>query len=200
MLVGNVVMFKGSADLGQRDGGVYDWIGRANADEFVRLLYQRRLRRRVQHDAPEVDASRARPSGGTGAGGRFRSDTAWRPRCASRGNCTRRSRSACRWSGRPRRSTSRPICPEISEGPNERAGLVLVPERWLSERHHDAVEDRHRKGREAAQVTKAQENAQRGDQDEGRDHFAHQHGRRGVTLTGDRGAERDASAHGAPRE
>lgn len=33
--VGNVVMFKGSADLGQRDGGVYDWIGRANAEEFV---------------------------------------------------------------------------------------------------------------------------------------------------------------------
>jgi len=34
-LVGNVVMFKGSADLGQRDGGVYDWIGRATGDEFV---------------------------------------------------------------------------------------------------------------------------------------------------------------------
>jgi hypothetical protein len=34
-LVGNVVMFKGSADLGQRDGGVYDWIGRAVGDEFV---------------------------------------------------------------------------------------------------------------------------------------------------------------------
>ena len=34
-LAGNVVMFKGSADLGQRDGGVYDWIGRATGDEFV---------------------------------------------------------------------------------------------------------------------------------------------------------------------
>lgn len=34
-LVGNVVMFKGSADLGQRDGGVYDWIGRAVDGEFV---------------------------------------------------------------------------------------------------------------------------------------------------------------------
>ena len=33
--VGNVVMFKGSADLGLRDGGVYDWIGRANDTEFV---------------------------------------------------------------------------------------------------------------------------------------------------------------------
>jgi hypothetical protein len=33
--VGNVVMFKGTVDLGQRDGGVYDWIGRAMADEFV---------------------------------------------------------------------------------------------------------------------------------------------------------------------
>ena len=34
-LVGGVVMFKGSADLGARDGGVYDWIGRASGDEFV---------------------------------------------------------------------------------------------------------------------------------------------------------------------
>jgi hypothetical protein len=34
-LVGNVVMFKGSVDLGARDGGVYDWIGRAVDEEFV---------------------------------------------------------------------------------------------------------------------------------------------------------------------
>jgi hypothetical protein len=34
-LVGGVVMFKGSVDLGQRDGGVYDWIGRAIDNEFV---------------------------------------------------------------------------------------------------------------------------------------------------------------------
>jgi hypothetical protein len=34
-LVGKVVMFKGSADLGPRDGGVYDWIGRATDQEFV---------------------------------------------------------------------------------------------------------------------------------------------------------------------
>ena len=32
---GNVVMFKGTADLGPKDGGVYDWIGRAVDDEFV---------------------------------------------------------------------------------------------------------------------------------------------------------------------
>ena len=32
---GGVVMFKGTADLGPRDGGVYDWIGRADANEFV---------------------------------------------------------------------------------------------------------------------------------------------------------------------
>ena len=32
---GKVVMFKGSADLGPRDGGVYDWIGRATDQEFV---------------------------------------------------------------------------------------------------------------------------------------------------------------------
>ena len=27
--------FKGTADLGQKDGGVYDWIGRAVDNEFV---------------------------------------------------------------------------------------------------------------------------------------------------------------------
>ena len=33
--VGKVVMFKGSADLGPKDGGVYDWIGRMTDQEFV---------------------------------------------------------------------------------------------------------------------------------------------------------------------
>lgn len=34
-LVGGVVLFKGTVDLGARDGGVYDWIGRAVDEEFV---------------------------------------------------------------------------------------------------------------------------------------------------------------------
>jgi hypothetical protein len=29
------VMFKGTVDLGEQDGGVYDWIGRANDNEFA---------------------------------------------------------------------------------------------------------------------------------------------------------------------
>jgi hypothetical protein len=33
--VGKVVMFKGTVDLGAKDGGVFDWIGRANDKEFV---------------------------------------------------------------------------------------------------------------------------------------------------------------------
>ena len=33
--VGGAVLFKGTADLGQRDGGVYDWIGRATNAEFI---------------------------------------------------------------------------------------------------------------------------------------------------------------------
>ncbi len=33
--VGPVVLFKGTADLGEKDGGVFDWIGRATEDEFV---------------------------------------------------------------------------------------------------------------------------------------------------------------------
>jgi hypothetical protein len=32
---GTVVMFQGTADLGEKDGGVYDWIGRATEEEFV---------------------------------------------------------------------------------------------------------------------------------------------------------------------
>ena len=33
--VGKVVLFKGTTDLGAKDGGVFDWIGRANDKEFV---------------------------------------------------------------------------------------------------------------------------------------------------------------------
>ena len=32
---GGAVLFKGTADLGAQDGGVYDWIGRADDKEFV---------------------------------------------------------------------------------------------------------------------------------------------------------------------
>jgi hypothetical protein len=31
----DTVMFKGTVDLGEQDGGVYDWIGRANDNEFA---------------------------------------------------------------------------------------------------------------------------------------------------------------------
>ena len=34
-LVGGAVLFKGSVDLGARDGGVFDWIGRAVDNEFI---------------------------------------------------------------------------------------------------------------------------------------------------------------------
>ena len=33
--VGKVVLFKGTTDLGAKDGGVFDWIGRANEKEFI---------------------------------------------------------------------------------------------------------------------------------------------------------------------
>jgi len=32
---GSAVLFQGTVDLGEKDGGVFDWIGRANNDEFV---------------------------------------------------------------------------------------------------------------------------------------------------------------------
>jgi hypothetical protein len=34
-LVGSVVMFTGTVDLGAADGGVYDWVGRAATGEFI---------------------------------------------------------------------------------------------------------------------------------------------------------------------
>jgi hypothetical protein len=33
--VGGVILFNGTADLGPKDGGVFDWIGRATEKEFV---------------------------------------------------------------------------------------------------------------------------------------------------------------------
>jgi hypothetical protein len=32
---GNSVLFRGSVDLGEKGGGIYDWVGRANATEFI---------------------------------------------------------------------------------------------------------------------------------------------------------------------
>jgi len=32
---GSIVLFKGTTDLGPKDGGVFDWIGRANDKEFI---------------------------------------------------------------------------------------------------------------------------------------------------------------------
>jgi hypothetical protein len=32
---GAAVLFKGTTDLGEKDGGVYDWIGRATEKEFI---------------------------------------------------------------------------------------------------------------------------------------------------------------------
>ncbi len=34
-LVGGVVLFKGTVNLGPQDGGVFDWIGRATSNAFV---------------------------------------------------------------------------------------------------------------------------------------------------------------------
>ena len=33
--VGPVILFKGTSDLGVQDGGIYDWVGRANATQFI---------------------------------------------------------------------------------------------------------------------------------------------------------------------
>jgi hypothetical protein len=32
---GDAVLFSGTADLGEKDGGIYDWIGRATEKEFI---------------------------------------------------------------------------------------------------------------------------------------------------------------------
>jgi hypothetical protein len=33
--VGKAVLFKGTTDLGARDGGIFDWVGRATDKEFI---------------------------------------------------------------------------------------------------------------------------------------------------------------------
>jgi hypothetical protein len=33
--IGKSVMFKGTVDLGPKDGGIFDWIGRANDKDFL---------------------------------------------------------------------------------------------------------------------------------------------------------------------
>jgi len=38
---GDVVLFSGTADLGEMDGGVYDWIGRASEKDFVGFFTSR---------------------------------------------------------------------------------------------------------------------------------------------------------------
>jgi hypothetical protein len=32
---GDAILFRGSVDLGEKGGGIYDWVGRANDKEFV---------------------------------------------------------------------------------------------------------------------------------------------------------------------
>ena len=39
---GDAVLFSGTADLGDQDGGVYDWIGRATEDEFIGFYTSRK--------------------------------------------------------------------------------------------------------------------------------------------------------------
>ena len=39
--VGDVALFSGTADLGEKDGGVYDWIGRATSKEFIGFFTSR---------------------------------------------------------------------------------------------------------------------------------------------------------------
>jgi hypothetical protein len=54
---GDVVMFTGTADLGEKDGGVYDWIGRTTEDEFVGFFtsqkYTGHFRLARSSDGPE---------------------------------------------------------------------------------------------------------------------------------------------------
>jgi hypothetical protein len=38
---GNTVLFQGRADLGEKDGGVYDWIGRCTEKEFTGFFTSR---------------------------------------------------------------------------------------------------------------------------------------------------------------
>ena len=39
---GDVVLFKGTVDLGPKDGGVYDWIGKATPKKFIGFYTSRK--------------------------------------------------------------------------------------------------------------------------------------------------------------
>ncbi len=59
--VGDVVLFQGSADLGEQDGGVYDWIGRANEEEFVGFYTSRKYTGHFRLARPKQDKPAAPP-------------------------------------------------------------------------------------------------------------------------------------------
>jgi hypothetical protein len=50
---GDVVLFKGSADLGEKDGGLYDWIGRATEDKFVGFYTSQKYTGTFQMSRPQ---------------------------------------------------------------------------------------------------------------------------------------------------
>jgi len=54
---GNVVLFQGTADLGEADGGVFDWIGRATEKEFVGFYTSTGYTGTFRLARPKVEAS-----------------------------------------------------------------------------------------------------------------------------------------------
>ena len=60
---GGAVLFKGTTDLGEQDGGVFDWVGRATDDEFVGFYTSARYTgvlslKRVKNDSAAAAPSR----------------------------------------------------------------------------------------------------------------------------------------------
>jgi hypothetical protein len=55
---GNVVLFQGTADLGEADGGVFDWIGRATEKEFVGFYTSTGYTGTFRLARPKVEASK----------------------------------------------------------------------------------------------------------------------------------------------
>lgn len=54
---GDIVLFQGTADLGEKDGGVYDWIGRATDKEFVGFYTSQKYTGTFQLTRPKKDSA-----------------------------------------------------------------------------------------------------------------------------------------------
>jgi hypothetical protein len=60
--VGNVAMFSGTVDLGEKDGGVYDWIGKATEKEFIGFFTSSGYTGSFRLERPQLEPKPEKPA------------------------------------------------------------------------------------------------------------------------------------------